>query len=542
MRPNLPNRILLPIVGPALLFGLVASAAAPTEAGDSDFGAEEAAHLLRRAGFGGTPEQVRQLAALGRDAAVDYLVDYERVPIGDEPYPLEDSDVRPLERRLLQNLEDEERQEIAQMLRRLNDRHMQAVREWWIRRMVVTNRPLQEKMVLFWHGHFTSGYREVRSWRDLYVQNQLFRENALGRFRDLLVAISRDPAMLKYLDNARNVKTSPNENYARELMELFTLGEGKYDERDIKEAARAFTGWGVDVDGFRFYPRRHDFGTKTLFGSKGRFDGEDVIDVLLRHPSSSRWMARCLLEFFVVPDPLSEEIEELAAVLRESKFDFRESLRHLFKSDLFYSDRARFAQIKSPVDLVVGAVRALEMETVNPAGLWAQCRSMGQNLFQPPNVKGWDGDADWITTNTLFARYNFGVKLVGEGVRPRGRTLAGGLAEMRARMGAGAGATMMDDAMAMRPTLAQIGPNVVATAPYDPRPTMAAHRLESPDEIVRHYVARLVQRELEPERFAALVEAFSPEQRPFRPEARDAPERIRQLVSLILSLPEYQLG
>ena len=504
-----------------------------------EFDRAAAAHLLRRAGFGGTPEQIAALVSLGREGAVDYLVDYEQVPIGDEPYPLEHADVEPLERRLLADLGDTERQEINQMLRRLNDQHMQAVREWWVRRMIVTNRPLQEKMTLFWHGHFTSGYREVRDWRDMYVQNELFREHALGDFRALLISISRDPAMLRYLDNDRNVKTNPNENYARELMELFTLGEGKYDERDIKEAARAFTGWGRDFEGFRFYPQRHDFGVKNFFGNKGRFGGEDVIDILLRHPSCSRWMARKLLEFFVLPDPTKDDIESLAKIVRAKDFDFREILRWLLKSELFDSDRARFAQIKGPVDLVVGAVRALGIADVNPTGLYAQCRAMGQNLFQPPNVKGWDGQERWITTNTLFARYNFGVKLVGEGVPDRGRTSGGGLAALRARM---RGDESTNEMMMMRRNLAQIGPGVVATAPYDANAVLEGLQTKTPDAVLEHYVRRLVGRELEPERMRVLLDAFSPASSPFRAEAKDAATRIRALVALILSLPEYQLG
>ncbi len=510
---------------------------------------EQAAHLLRRAGFGGTPDQIEHLVQMGRDRAVDYLVDYEQVPIGDSAYPMRENDVKPLERRLLTDLEQSERERITMMLRRLNDQHMQAVRDWWTRRMVVTNRPLQEKMTLFWHGHFTSGFREVRGWREMYAQNEFFRENALADFETLLMGVAKDPAMLKYLDNARNVKTSPNENFARELMELFSLGVGNYSERDIKEAARAFTGWSLDVDGYRFFPRRHDFGTKMFFGRRGRFDGDDIIQLILRHPNAPRFMASNLLDFFVYRDAEPKTIESLAKVIESKDFDFREIMRALLKSDEFYSDRAMFSQIKSPVDLVVGAVRSLEVDTVNPRGLYAACRQMGQNLFQPPNVKGWDGAERWITTNTLFARYNFGKDLVGTNARRKPSTIAGRIADMKRQRNASAakgkgasdGAMMMDDEMMMRPTLSQITGNSVSTSPYDPRPTLDRLALRAPDEIVQHYVKRLLQRELEPQRFEVLLTAFAPQGKPFRVDARDTPERIRALVSLIMSMPEYQL-
>ena len=193
---------------------------------------EQAAHLLRRAGFGGTPDQIEHLVQMGRDRAVDYLVDYEQVPIGDSAYPMRENDVKPLERRLLTDLEQSERERITMMLRRLNDQHMQAVRDWWTRRMVVTNRPLQEKMTLFWHGHFTSGFREVRGWREMYAQNEFFRENALADFETLLMGVAKDPAA--YREMLRRIATawSPSVFWLPELPEAplavgesFTVGD-----------------------------------------------------------------------------------------------------------------------------------------------------------------------------------------------------------------------------------------------------------------------------------------------------------------------------
>jgi len=538
------KKLLAAIVAAGVLSGGAALAGATFRASlEPVWGPDEAAHLLRRAGFGGTPEQIEYLVRMGRDDAVDYLVDYEKIPIGDPPYPIGENDTRPLERRLLADLSPEERSQIQNMIRRLNDRHMESVRDWWIRRMIVTNRPLQEKMTLFWHGHFTSEYRKVRNWRQMYEQNDFLRENALGDFETLLIGISKDPAMLRYLDNARNVKTSPNENYARELMELFSLGEGEYSERDIKEAARAFTGWGVDPDGFRFYPRFHDFGTKTFFGRKGRLDGEDVVKMILRHPNASRFMARNLLEFFVYRDPEEDAVEDLARIIRDEDFVFKGVIRQLLRSDEFYSERARFSLIKSPVELAVGSVRALQIDTVNPRGLFNACREMGQVLFQPPNVKGWDSGQRWITSNTLFARYNFGRKLMGE-TRRRGRTLAGRMADLASPENGpatGGGMAMMDE-MRMRPTLAQISGSTVATTVYDPRPVLERFELHTAEEITDHYVRRLLQRSISQERRQVLVEALSPASRPFQRNARDAAERIRALLTLIMSMPEFQLN
>ncbi len=540
----------------------VAAGKSPLDASDdAPFGIAEAAHLLRRAGFGGTPEQIAQLASLGRDAAVDILVDYDRIPIGHAPYDADESTTIALERRLAEELTDEQQRDTRDKLRRLNNRHMEGVRAWWLERMVVTNRPLQEKMTLFWHGHFTSGYREVYSWRDMYRQNEFLREHALGDFRDLVLGISRDPAMVKYLDGARNVKQSPNENYARELMELFTLGEGSYSERDIKEAARAFTGWGVDEAGFRFYPDRHDEGTKSFFGRRGRLDGEDVVDMLMRHPSAPRFMARNLLESFVYREPSDEVVEALAGRIRKHGFEFREVMRDLLRSDAFYSQKARFSQVKSPVDLVVGAARALEIEAVHPYGLYVACREMGQMLFQPPNVKGWDGDDRWITASTLYARYNFGRRLVEPGRKDRAVT-RGGKERRGKRDGAGAdsgadaGDAMSgamtdmqsgpprlyaDDELAMTLSMAEIRPDVVATESYDPAPVIERYELGDAAAIVDHYLARLVQRPIDDERRAVLVAALSPAGNPFRLDAPDAARRIRDVLVLMMSMAEYQV-
>ncbi|MCH7813844.1 MAG: DUF1800 domain-containing protein, partial [Planctomycetes bacterium] len=322
--------------------------------------ADRAAHLLRRAGFGGTPEQIEFLTSLGAKEAVDYLVDYEKIPLNDPDFvPITEPDMLQM-RAQRREASDEQRKQTRRRLGQLHRRQLGQLQAWWLRRMILTSRPLQEKMTLFWHGHFTSEFRKVKNSTWLWNQNQFLRTNALGTLRELLIGISKDPAMLRYLDNATNRKAEPNENYARELMELFTMGEGNYTEDDVSEAARAFTGWTATNQGSHLVKRQHDDGKKTVLGRRGRFDGEDVIDIILEQPATARHRAGKLLVFFVEPEPPRELINALAAVLRRSGYDFRETMRVLLGSKVFYSPRAMYAKIKSPVELIVGSVRLLE--------------------------------------------------------------------------------------------------------------------------------------------------------------------------------------
>jgi hypothetical protein len=372
--------------------------------GNSPWTSDKAAHLLRRAGFGGTPEQVRQLTRLGRDRAVSLLVDYEATPQDDADYP-EDTFIT-MPRGLMADVDPEARRELNQIIMRLGRAHAAAIQDWWLRRMVATPRPLEEKMTLFWHGHFTSGIREVRQARLMYQQNQFLRVNAMGNFRELVKGISRDPAMLIYLDNGRNVKQQPNENYARELLELFTMGEGHYTEQDVKEAARAFTGWTAGEQGFLVRYRLHDDGVKSFLGRTGRFDGDDIIDIIFEQPATARHLARKLWTFFVEPEPDDMIIDALAERIRAADYDIRETMRTILRSDTFYHPRTRGSLIKSPAELLVQTARSLEMPIADLRTANQQMQQMGQELFQPPNVKGWDGGRAWINTSTLFIRYN----------------------------------------------------------------------------------------------------------------------------------------
>jgi uncharacterized protein (DUF1800 family) len=272
--------------------------------------------------------------------------------------------------------------------------------------MVHTNRPLQEKMTLFWHGHLTSALRKVKDPNLLQAQNQMFRANALGSFGDILKAISRDGAMIRWLDLQTNRAGAPNENYGRELLELFTLGVGNYTEDDVDEVARAFTGWSSTPDGqFVFRRMQHDFGSKTILGQTGPFDGDDVSAMLAAHPTTARFIASKLFRFFAYPNPEPEVIDRLAGIYLASNGSIRALVEAILRSPEFSSERAYRALIKSPTELIVGALRALGAETVPPQAVQAM-RLLGQELFDPPNVAGWFGNRSWINAATLLGRFN----------------------------------------------------------------------------------------------------------------------------------------
>ena len=277
---------------------------------------------------------------------------------------------------------------------------------WWLDRMLRTKHPLVEKMTLFWHGHFATSARKVPV--PLMAQQiDLFRAQALGNFRQLLIAVSRDPAMLVWLDNRYNYKAHPNENYAREVMELFTLGLGNYSERDVKEAARAFTGWTLGKNfAFIYRPQLHDSGIKTVLGHTGSWDGEDVINLMVSQPASTQFMAHKLLEFFVYSDPEPELIDATANVYALAGYDIAKTVGTLLRSNVFDSQRAYRAIPKSPIEFAMGVLRYIGAPQV-PANLPYHLSRMGQDLLAPPSVKGWDGGPAWINTATLLARFNF---------------------------------------------------------------------------------------------------------------------------------------
>lgn len=373
----------------------------------ADWNREKARHLLVRAGFGGTPQEVDALCSLGLYGAVDHLVEYYRRPLADAPFdvtpPLPPD---PLESQLRG---DFVRGQVAGARRSVEREQMNRLRQWWLKRMVESPRPLQEKLTLFWHGHFATQDSVVQNSYALYHQNQLFRENAAGNFGTLLYGIVHDPAMLRYLDNNRNVKGQPNENLAREIMELFSMGVNQgYTEADIVQAARALTGYTFDGAGaFRVVRDAHDIDDKTIFGQSGPWNGDDVARLILAQPATSRFVGSKLWEFFAYDDPQAETVEKIASVLRYHQFELEPTLKNLFLSAEFYGDRAIGTQIKCPVQLAVGALRDLGVKQLtNYGGLEAALREMGQDVFEPPDVKGWRYGRGWISTSRLLTRYN----------------------------------------------------------------------------------------------------------------------------------------
>jgi uncharacterized protein (DUF1800 family) len=342
------------------------------------------AHLLRRAGFSGTQEEIKFYLDMGQRNAVETLLNYETI---------DDSEVdRQVEKA------------------RLNLDRPDGLIQWWLLRMIFTKRPLQEKMVLFWHGHFATAISKVKEESYMLKQNQLFRRLALGNFEEFLLEVSKDAAMIIWLDNFTNKKGRPNENYARELMELFSMGVGNYTEMDVKESARAFTGWSIRrFNGeFFFDSNQHDFGQKTFLGETGPLNGDDIVRIIAKQSATSRFITKKLFEFFAYPNPETAVIDRLANIYLSSNFSIKAVMREILNSDEFYSEQAINGLIKSPTELVIGAVRQLKAQTVDfTRDLLGTLNLQGQTLFNPPSVKGWDGGLDWINSSSILTRYNF---------------------------------------------------------------------------------------------------------------------------------------
>jgi uncharacterized protein (DUF1800 family) len=449
------------------------------------FDARRAAHLLNRAGFGGTQQEIEDAVRLGPEKSVERLLDFpdagaEEQSQDDVPdlstiegYPRNFQEIR----QAVRGMTADERMAYRQQLMRANREAVAAIAAWWIGRMTWGPSPLQEKLTLFWHGHFTTSARDERSALLLWRQNDLLRRQAAGNFREFVRQISRDPAMLDYLNNQQNRKEHPNENYARELMELFTLGIGHYSENDIKEAARAFTGWGHEGDEFVFRRNQHDFGDKKFMRRSGDFDGDDVIDIILDQPACAPYIAGRMMRFFVSDDVDPAICQSLGQVIRQNDWDLRPALRVMLNSRAFHSPTAIGSQVKSPIQLTVGMMRALGVTPSGEGVLRNGLRQMGQIPLDPPNVKGWPGGRNWINTSTLFARYNTAVAMV---------------AEAGLRLEAGVG----------------------------------------PEQLVDQWLARLIQRPVSADKRKVLVEALgtSPTQ-----------QTAQKMVQLIVSMPEFQL-
>ena len=286
------------------------------------------------------------------------------------------------------------------------------LRTWWMTRMVTSPNPLREKMTLFWHGFLTTDYRKLGNKQPhMYNQNVLYRQQGMSNFRSLLQATSRNPAMMLYLDLQTSRKGAPNENYARELMELFTMGPGNYTETDVREAARALTGWTVKDAASVFNPKLHDDGQKTFLGMTGNLGMDDVIDRILAQPANAPFVATKFARYFVTPSPSVGYVRRLAEVLTQSKWDITALLRAIFLSPEFLAPSSYRALVKSPAEFVASALRAVGGDHSVQAGV-GQMLAMDQVLFDPPTVAGWPSDGGWITSNTLLGRINFVQDLV----------------------------------------------------------------------------------------------------------------------------------
>lgn len=398
----------------------------------TDWSYDRAAHLLERAGFGGTPDQIEALASMSPSAAVRSLVHFDNVD-NSHLLPFEHSGVHdpglepfPPSRPATTELAKETGEALGVKVKPQGNRRLQPVVNkffywlrasvletnrvsyWWANRMLASNTPLQEKMALFWHGHYAINESKVRDYRKLLTELELFHEMGMGSFRDLMVAVAQDPAMLSFLDAGVNVKGAPNENFAREIMELFTMGVGNYSETDIREAARAFTGWNyVDLD-FVINEDQHDAGPKTFLGRTGNFDGVEIIDLIMEQPVTSEYIASKLYRYFVRQDLSAELASELGDIFRDANFEVAPLLEAIFMSKDFYSPASVGSQIKSPVQLAVSTYKKLGLDTVPGVPDFNRATgALSQSLFRPPTVAGWAGGRSWVTPGLLLERGNF---------------------------------------------------------------------------------------------------------------------------------------
>ena len=368
---------------------------------------QQARHLLVRTGFTPTQAEVDKLVGKSAQRVVADIVAAAMTAKPKYPAPDFVRQTPPTPPSQLKTVDERQayrRQQIAEGL---------DMKAWWVREMIESSAPLAERMVLFWHNHFATSQQKVVRSLAMWRQHELLRSQALGSFGVMLHGISRDPAMLVYLDAANSRREAPNENFAREVMELFTLGEatqgGGYTEQDIKEVARAFTGWSVDRDDFSFKYRggAHDVFTKTILGKTGLMDGDDALDIMLAQPACGEFIVSKLWKEFVSPAPLPAEVKRIGKLFQDSRYDISVALTALLSCDAFWAESNRGSLIKSPVDLVVGTVRQFEFSYSDVMPFVLKTSQLGQNLLMPPNVKGWPGYTDWINATKLLERKNF---------------------------------------------------------------------------------------------------------------------------------------
>jgi len=564
----------------------------------SEWRTDDAAHLLERTGFGPSEAEIatvsrltpkRAVASILRPKRVRQLPEFDHSGVFDaslEPFPPSRPattraakqrgaalgiDVKPAGNRPVQPI-------VNQFFYWLRASRLETdrVAYWWANRMLNSDHPLQEKAALFWHGHFAANEDKVRDYRKMLQQLELFQSKGLGNFRELLINLAQDPAMLAFLDAGVNVKGSPNENFAREIMELFTMGVGNYSEDDVREAARAFTGWNFSGLEFRLDPAKHDNGEKKILGQSANFDGVAVIDLILEQPITAEYLATKLYRYFVRQDISPAFAERLGNLLRLANYDIANYLQTLFRSRDFYHAGSRGTRIKPPVELVISTYRRLELTKIPGVPDFNEItQALGQRLFHPPTVAGWAHGRSWITPSLLFERGNFVLDVVFPdiGFVPPDRypNYGADIVRVHDRLRLGADITQATGNAADTGEIAesnlladrdeafntrygtyrgwQMAIERVKPIPrHTARLTLAKQVLEAdcatPEDVVEYFERRFFSVPLEPGDRARLAAYLAKQLGTEDVVAATSylEEPLRHLVHLLLSLPEYQLG
>ena len=570
-----------------------------------DWNAGRAAHLLERAGFGATPEDIQRFAAMTPEAAMKELVDFQGVE-NSHLAPFDESgvfdpgvDPFPESRPATTAQAKQQGEALGVKVKPKGNRKMQPVVNkffywlrasrletdrlgyWWANRMLTTQRPLEEKMALFWHGHFANNEEKVRDYRKMQRQLALFQAKGTGNFRELLIGAAQDPAMLAFLDAGVNVKGAPNENFAREIMELFTMGVGNYSEKDIREAARAFTGWNYEGVEFKKIDAKHDDGVKNVLGKSGNFDGVQVIDIILDQPVTAEFVAGKIYRYMVRQEISDSTKKQLAAVLRDSKYELAPLLKTIFMSKDFYSAPSMATRIKSPVELAVSTYKKLGLKEVPGVPDFNDAtEALGQRLFRPPTVAGWAQGKSWITPGLLLERGNFARDLlfpninflppdrypddetirivsakIDQGLdittatKPEGKGMGGGGEAMMSMANAMADHdedfnTRYASFRGWQMATEKVKPIVRRTAQLDLTAMVKAQKLATTTEVVDYLVARFLRIPADSADRTRFIEFLNNELGTDKVSEAETylEEPLRLLLHLIMSLPEYQLG
>ena len=569
-----------------------------------DWSYERAAHLLERLGFGGTPREIEELANVTPRIAVDLLLNYHLIDNTAVP-PFDESNIFdpgmepfPRSRAEAVKIARDNGEAMGVSVKPSGDRPYQHVvnkyfyylrsnrlenhrlGQYWAQRVLITKRPFEEKIALFWHSHFATSDDKVRDYRKMALQIDLFRRYGVGNFRDLLLRVAQDPAMLVFLDAGENVKGDPNENFAREILELFSLGIGNYTEHDIREAARSFTGW--TNNGLKFFVNHelHDDDDKTFLGQTGNFDGNDIINILMKQDATAQFIVAKFYRYFVSTDLPAHHIKGLATSFRNNNYEIKPLLREMFLARDFYAPHAIGTQIKSPVELVLTTYRKLGLKTLPGVPDFNETTdSLGQKLLYPPNVAGWEGGRSWITPATLVERGNFARELLFpslSGFTPPDRVLTQIYKDVEKKLSVGKDITsatvagvqegsdmnMMSSANMMvaasdedfNTRYAAYHGTLEAMRRVKPIPRLPAEinlveivmneKIETTDQAVRYFHNLLLRVPLSLEHQTWLTAFLNRElgTKDIRTSITYLEEPLRMLVHLIMSTPEYQLS